>query len=82
MSGATSLTTMSIVPLRSSRPRMMSSGTTLRTRPSLLRPAAEVVGERRELDVIVDAVADEPVRTGADRVLAETRPGAVGHDRG
>ena len=46
---------------------MMSSGTTLKTRPSLLRRAAEVVVERRQLHAVVDGVADEPVRAGADR---------------
>ena len=81
MSGARSLTTMSIVPLRSSRPRMMSSGTTLKMMPSFCGAPAVVVVERRQLELIVDGVPDEPVRPGADRVLAKGRPGAVRHDR-
>ena len=59
----------------------MSSGSTRMTIPAFLRRAVEVIGERREHDLIVDGIADEPVRAGADRMLAEIGARAGGNDR-
>ena len=84
--GARSLTTMSIVPLRSSSPRMMSSGTTFSTRPSLRGAPAEVVVEGRELDAVVDGVAHEPVRarcrSGWSRSSGPAPSGTIGMHAG
>ena len=59
-------------------------GDDLQHEPVVSRPAVEVAVERRQLDAIVDRVANEPVRSGADRVIARTRrpapSGTMRHD--
>ena len=60
---------------------MISSGTTFKTTPVVGRRAAEVIGEGRQPDVVVDREADELVRTGADRMVAQPRPRALRNDR-
>ncbi len=62
MSGGTSLTIRSAVPLRSSSPRIVSSGMTLQDDAGVLRQAVPVALERRQHDLVVDVVADEAIR--------------------
>ncbi len=79
MSGAMSLTIRSMAPVRSSRPRIVSSGMTRRTMPVVARRTVEVGGVRRQFDAVVGLHPDEPVGSGADPGGGPGR-GAGGHD--
>ena len=75
-----SLTTRSMLPLRSSRPRIVSSGHHLEDQAGIAWRAAEVAIERDDRDVIVGDELRQPVRPAADRPPRGRRARAVRHD--
>lgn len=71
---------MSMVPLRSSSPLHDVVGDDLEHEALVARAPAEVAGEGRQFHAVVDRVADEAIRAGADGVLSEGDAGPVRHD--
>ena len=55
---------------------MMSSGTTFMHDAAVARQAVEVIAEGAQHEAVVDGIAHELVRPGADRVLAQLASGA------
>ena len=80
MSGDRSLTTRSTVPLRSSRPRIVSSGMTFEDEPVIAGAAPIVLVEGGEHDAVVRHELHQAVGSRADRRARVGRAGPRLHD--